>query len=375
MRALASDALHSEEASRRLFTDLVERLADLFEPVLCDEYAGLFSIALETATGLPAGIFEKHYRGARRVRAVGQESPKTVYVLSRVTLGADVAVTSLVLDAALRRFPASRIVFVGGRKNWELFSAVPGIELFEAGYARRGTLLERIAGWEKLREVMSEPDTVVLDTDSRLTQLGLLPVCPADQHYLFESRAYGRDGNEPLVELARRWCGEALGVDDTQAWIAPMHSPLRAAATVSLGVGENPAKRIGGRFEGELLRMLAEKYESVLVDTGAGGEEKERVLKAVDEAGAPNLRTWSGPFAPFADAIAKSRLYVGYDSAGQHVAAACGTPLLTIFAGYASERMFHRWYPSGKGTARVMRVKDPDPETVLGRVREELQGM
>jgi ADP-heptose:LPS heptosyltransferase len=154
-----------------------------------------------------------------------------------------------------------------------------------------------------------------------------------------------------------------------------MHSRLRAAATVSLGVGENPAKRIGGKFEGELLRMLAEKYESVLVDTGAGGEEKERVLKAVDEAGAPNLRTWSGPFAPFADAISKSRLYVGYDSAGQHVAAACGTPLLTMFAGYASERMFHRWYPSGKGTARVMRVEDPDPEAVLGRVREELQGM
>ena len=35
---------------------------------------------------------------------------------------------------------------------------------------------------------------------------------------------------------------------------------------------------------------------------------------------------WEGSFAGFAAIIAASRLYVGYDSAGQHVAAACGVP-------------------------------------------------
>ena len=57
---------------------------------------------------------------SRRARAA-------IFVLSRVTLGADVAVTSVLLDAAKRRFPHAEIVFVGPRKNYELFAADPRI--------------------------------------------------------------------------------------------------------------------------------------------------------------------------------------------------------------------------------------------------------
>jgi ADP-heptose:LPS heptosyltransferase len=39
-------------------------------------------------------------------------------------------------------------------------------------------------------------------------------------------------------------------------------------------------------------------------------------------------------------------LYVGYDSAGQHVAAAAGVPLISIFTGYPCERMLARWRPN-----------------------------
>ena len=39
-------------------------------------------------------------------------------------------------------------------------------------------------------------------------------------------------------------------------------------------------------------------------------------------AGLPNVRFWNGSFAAFAALIAESDLYVGYDSAGQHAAAA-----------------------------------------------------
>ena len=68
------------------------------------------------------------------------------------------------------------------------------------------------------------------------------------------------------------------------------------------------------------------------------------------------MNAHSGAFAPFAAQIARSRLYVGYDSAGGHIAAACGVPLISIFAGFASERMFQRWRP--KGT--VIRGDRPD---------------
>ncbi|MGD0438775.1 MAG: glycosyltransferase family 9 protein, partial [Bryobacteraceae bacterium] len=94
---------------------------------------------------------------------------------------------------------------------------------------------------------------------------------------------------------------------------------------------------------------------------GAGGEEAERVEHAVSQAGA-GITTWDGSFAGFAEHIARSRLYVGYDSAGGHVAAACGVPLASIFAGFASERMLQRWKPTGPGQIAVIRAdRSSDP--------------
>ena len=80
---------------------------------------------------------------------------------------------------------------------------------------------------------------------------------------------------------------------------------------------------------------------------------------------------WEGSFAGFAQVIAGSSLYVGYDSAGQHVAAACGVPLISIFAGFPAPRMFHRWRPSGPH-ATVIRVDHPDPVEILTKVTRAL---
>jgi ADP-heptose:LPS heptosyltransferase len=65
---------------------------------------------------------------------------------------------------------------------------------------------------------------------------------------------------------------------------------------------------------------------------------------------------WDGSFAGFAAHIQRSGLYVGYDSAGGHVAAALGVPMISIFAGFASERMFERWRPTGSGKITVLRA-------------------
>ena len=70
--------------------------------------------------------------------------------------------------------------------------------------------------------------------------------------------------------------------------------------------------------------------------------------------------------------IARSKLYVGYDSAGQHVAAACGTPLIAVCAGFASPRMFSRWRPTGAGRIEAIRVDRPDPAAVIAEVRARI---
>ena len=66
--------------------------------------------------------------------------------------------------------------------------------------------------------------------------------------------------------------------------------------------------------------------------------------------------------------ITQSRIYLGYDSAGQHVAAAAGVPLVSIFRGFASDRMFARWRPVGRAPAEVVKVADKNSEAVLAAV-------
>jgi len=135
-------------------------------------------------------------------------------------------------------------------------------------------------------------------------------------------------------------------------------------------VGENPAKRLPDPFEEELLTLLSRSGTPLYVDRGAGGEEAERVTRAVERSGAM-ATFWDGSFAGFASIISSAHLYVGYDSAGQHVAAACGVPLISIFAGFPVPRMFHRWRPSGE-RCHVIRVDRPEPRETLVRVRDAL---
>jgi ADP-heptose:LPS heptosyltransferase len=361
--------LIAEDCCGELFRVVAEGLADRFEPALCDVYAEVFSEALAAVEPeLDAGKLLARYREIRHPREFTGGFVRNVFVLSRVTLGADVAITSIILDAAKQRFPDARIFLVGGRKSWELFEADPRIEHLPIAYPRGGSLRERLDAWRVLRGLLSQPESITIDPDSRLTQLGLAPVCADEDYYFFESRAYGGDGDDALGELTKSWVAGTFGVERSRAYIAPNPGGGgQPVITVSLGVGENPAKRIGGPFEVELLAALARKGVSVLVDKGAGGEEADRVEKAIAGLPRDRVRCWDGAFAPFAAAIARSRLYVGYDSAGQHVAAACGVPLVSVFAGFPAPRMFARWRPTGVGPVEVVRVDGlSTPGAVLG---------
>lgn len=344
------------EGSRAFFAQVVEPLADAFDPRLCDVYAELFGRVLERVSpGLPV-----------RTRAVNPPVPRDVtrvFVLSRVTLGADIAVTSVVLDGAKQAFPDAEIVFVGNAKNHELFADDRRIAFAEAPYDRTGTLRGRIEASRRVREVVDQPDAIVIDADSRLTQLGLVPVCDPARYFFYESRSWGGDAAEPLSVLTSRWMQETFGVPEARSYLAPLPATAeRADVTVSLGVGENPAKGLGPVFERELLGRLAGLGVSLLVDEGAGGDEAARV-GAARPAGA---RTFRGSFAAFANHIARSRCYVGYDSVGQHAAAALGVPLVTVFQGFPNERFFARWRPAGRGLVTVVRgdARDPLGETL-----------
>ncbi len=361
------DELLTGDRSRALFRIVVERLADLFEPRLCRVYADLFSeVIARRLSDLHAEHLLARYERVRRLRKFDRDTAAIVkvFVLSRVTLGADVAVTSIMLDAAKKRFPDAHIYFTGPEKSWELFAADPRLEHLSIAYGRAGTLDDRLSVWPELRDAVCCDSSIIIDPDSRLTQLGLLPICPEGDYYFFESRSYGGDGDESLPVLARRWVSETFSVVEAQTYISTGLEAAEFTTTVSFGVGENPAKRVADPYEVELLKLLP---RPILIDKGAGGEEAERVERAVAGAG-EGITMWDGSFAGFAAHIERSRLYVGYDSAGGHVAAACGVPMIGIFAGFASERMFQRWRPTGPGTIHVLRPSGREGESLVTQI-------
>jgi ADP-heptose:LPS heptosyltransferase len=69
-----------------------------------------------------------------------------------------------------------------------------------------------------------------------------------------------------------------------------------------------------------------------------------------------DIVVWQGRIGMLAALIGESNLYIGYDSAGQHIAAALGVPCIDLFAGFTSPRMLARWHPTGSGDSRVIAV-------------------
>jgi hypothetical protein len=269
----------------------------------------------------------------------------------------------------MQRWPKAEIVFAGPPKNFELFSGNERVSLLEVRYGRGAALADRLRAGMELAPLLSEPGTLVVDPDSRLSQLGLLPLADVERTLFFESRGVGGP-SDSLVSLAGSFVGSIWGIE-ARPWIQPPAPDWvpRADVAVSFGVGENPAKRVSDAFEQDLIQGLLDRGLSVLLDSGAPGTAEADRAAALEAKCRGALILWSGSFAPFAAAIGRSRLYVGYDSAGQHVAAACGTPRVTVFNGFSGERFLARWRPDGPGFSRIVLPG----EDVWGAIQEALK--
>lgn len=321
-----------ENCPAEFFRIVIESLSDSFEPRDAAAYETLMQ-AWPVSGPPPLG-------GGQRV-----------YVLSRITLGSDIKITSMVLDAMKKCFPAREVVLVGSRKSAELFSRDSHLE---ANYPRVGPVSQRMQFALALRERLR--DGLVVDPDSRISQLGHVPMAEPGRYFHFNSRTAGGAAMANLSVLTADWLVETFGKAG-EAYVQPAHRETGSSsmgAAVSLGVGGNASKRLDASFEAKLIRDLAERHPVVWIDRGAGGEEAARVNEAIARSGAADrIRCWDGSFAGFAGIIRQSRFYAGYDSAGQHAAAALGLPVVTYFVGAPSARFLARWSPFGKGPIEV----------------------
>jgi ADP-heptose:LPS heptosyltransferase len=446
------------EASRALFAGLIEPLADSFEPSSAGACNRVLAQLAHHCRGKPgAEDFDRRLRDfgldteeslLERVEGLTREGlaprpltlaegPARIIVLSRVTLGADVAITSVIVERLKLRYPSAEIVFAGGRKLPELFGGDSRLRFAYLDYQRGGRALDRLLNWLDLldcvgdltRDLEDRP-WLVVDPDTRLTQLGLLPVCasngscttdtihgvhahPRAGYVFFPSRVYGTGTSTSLGELASEWIDGVFGSNE-EATFPRLHlsaadvETARAIArrisegkkhpivALNFGFGDNPAKRVGDEFETGVVERLMLSGAKIILDSGAGEEEARIVDRVVASAASrtgsrtigliedaipsliagatieADLLVWSGRIGMLAALIGESDLFIGYDSAGQHIAAALGTPCVDVFAGFRSPRMVDRWTPRGRGEVRVVRVDANDgnasPETVLNQV-------
>lgn len=376
-------------AASALIGTVVEELSDRFNRALAACYVNLFSRAMEAVSPrFSAEFVKRRYRELAafpaRPSANPNAAPEEVIVLSRITLGADIAVTSVFLDALHTRFPHAVLWLAGPEKNFALFAGLGWVKHWPLNYPRGASLAARLAVADAFEGAFDQCNTWLMDPDSRISQLGLLPIAPLNATLFFESRTWDEESQAGIGDLASLWCAEHLGVPQAAPRLAPTPvgdaAPSLAAAIpsssyvcVSLGVGNNQSKRMSAAFEARLLRLLGDTGLRLVIDAGAGGAEGAAVRAAIADAGLQDaqVQVLEGSFAEFCRVIQGARFYVGYDSAGQHAAAALGVPGITLFKGFASEKMFQRWQPRAVPGARVIRV---DPETTESAVESQFAG-
>ncbi|MBN2569174.1 MAG: glycosyltransferase family 9 protein [Deltaproteobacteria bacterium] len=404
--------------SLALFGIIIEGLCDDFEELQTKAYNKVMSQVLDFCRTLPAGKDLKERLAAfglnsyhdilSRIEEIRAQDykylpvdphPEKIILLSRVTIGADVAITSVLIQRLGHMFPSAEILIIGGSKVKTIFGGNPRIRVREVNYSRHGNLLERFTSWFSIQDVINEETkgdahgVIVVDPDSRLTQLGVLPIIGNEKYMFFNSR--GNDAypkKMSIAELTNYWIDKVMGKGEfyyPKIWLPQSKidkancvvDTLRKAGckkiiVLNFGVGGNSRKRMGDEFEEKLLLNLLQDPNTVIIlDQGFGKEElsrSEALIRSMQKHGfvtelsefesLKSIRMSKGIIGVVAEIsdlsalIAQSDEFIGYDSACQHIAASLGIPTYTVFAGSNNPRFIRRWSACGPSKSEIIHV-------------------
>lgn len=406
-------------AARALFGIVIERLCDDFEELQTETYNRLICQIISFLRQLPDGKAlhrelnsfgleseQQLYQRIESIRLSPDEpvqkpiKPAKVLILSRVTIGADVAITSVICQRVAHLFPNAEIVVFGNAKLSQVFSVESGVKVHEIHYSRRGGLLERFLVWlDLLNEIrleitgMTNTDYLVLDPDSRLTQLGVLPLVTEANYRFFNSRGKpGYPAKASISELTNLWLDNLFGHSEfcypkvwpDQACLTLARSlrkqiaadSIQTLITLNFGVGGNLRKSVSGSFESDLvMSLLKEPNTKIILDLGFGEEERQRSETILARACEQNIQSIELAFRDLDQVSAGCRLigvecsvseiaalisvsdeFIGYDSACQHIAAAQNIKTYTVFAGTNNVRFIRRWHACGSNVSEILFV-------------------
>jgi ADP-heptose:LPS heptosyltransferase len=441
MATFFQDKELSRAVSSAFFSVIIEELCDDYEDFQFEAYSKVMSQVISYCRRIPAGekierylnrfklfcaedivnragrIHTRKYRFEAKTKAV-----KQIYLLSRITVGADVAIVSVMIQRLSILFPDAQITLLGSLKLNEIFGGNSRLRIRHAAYVRGGGLLERLESWCDVVDMMDEETAadegqgvLVLDPDSRMTQLGVLPICEEENYLYFNSHNdLPSAGNPCMAELTNAWMDSVFGRAEfcyPAVWVdagvldcagnltnSLRQSGCRRITAVNFGVGGNPRKRLGLEFEKKLIcELLKEPQSVVILDEGFGPEElanSQAIIEAVKSAGyavgrvpfnhssienfSHGLLTAECTIGQIAALIGSSDEFIGYDSACQHIAAALAVGPVTVFVGSNNPHFIRRWSACGNTSCKVVHVDtqghadNVSPDEIVGRIIDEL---
>ena len=307
MTTFSEDPKLINPSAEALFRIIVESLCDDFEELQTLTYNKVMAQVITFCRNVPAGKdldltlndFEIYspkdlLERTNKIRINDNSLPsqkriRKIILLSRVTIGADVAITSVVFQRLTMIFPEAEFVIIGSSKLEELYDGNPGIKIRRLTYSRKGGLLERLSSWHSALKIIQEEmascpaeEAIVIDPDSRLSQLGVLPLFPLDRYFFFDSRSDSSfNKTMSMPELANSWLDKVLGERHfcyPKVWIPNSYMDIathfckmlknegaQRIIVINFGVGGNPRKRVGRHLEEELLLTLLREPNTVIL--------------------------------------------------------------------------------------------------------------
>ncbi len=367
-----------------------------------------------------AGEFfiRRYFKSLQKRHTLTHEEKKNVmkvFVLSRGTIGADALISSIVLSRVAKELPKSEIIFIDSLSIGKEMFNFPNVkhisdftingELRNLAWQRKAfSLLNRIEYALDLLECIHEETKklsaeqyLILDTNTRLSQTGILPLGDLRSYffmstYLSEEEEYYAanleyDKVSSLGDITNIYLNRIFGVGSrTFPEIAPSKSDLHKISSlykkfsldkdfsvlVHFG-GEPESKYLSLDFEKSLVINLIEKgIKPIIINTPVPREKvkiksiieflNKNGVEVVNINSEENSRSdksaflFEGSLGELTSLIKISNFYIGYDSLGQHLSSAVGTPLATIFTGHINKVFLKRWTPFGRGFSKIIEI-------------------
>jgi len=395
-------------SSSVIFKTIIEKLCDSFEESDNHTYRQVMVQIVDFCRKLPFagqidrklsefGMFsaEELLERSKRLSMQPQKAfkganAKKIFILSRVTIGADIAITSIIIRRLMEICPDATFVIIGNEKLSELFGANSRIKVINLVYSKKEMLFDKLMKWVHVVEIIEKEssgynkgDIVLIDPDSRLSQLGILPCIEEKYYYYWNSRLVApSSGNVSFSVDTNRWLNSMITDDailEPKLWLKPQYkteahqfvkyirqSGAAKVIVVNFGVGGDTDKRVSLFFEQKILsHILSIDNVALLLDKGISREEETRADRLVKQLGGTEvslsneasllgqcagagLYTMKTSIGQISGLIEAADGYIGYDSACQHIAAAVNTNCITIFVTKKSVRFVNRWSCYGK---------------------------